>query len=174
MANDPLNPEQGDVHLDGEEFRPYIEDLPPGGLQGMLTAQPNFIDVLKEILANQALYGAKAGVTADDFADLETTNARITRLDVFIRPAQKFVEMLIETRYLLEDRRQRLALNIAQSVDRRALRDPQLLAKYEKTRAYRSAAAKKGLKTRRKNAEPAPKPAPKPESKPETTRPTNG
>jgi len=166
MANDPLNPEVGDVSFNGEEFRPYIQDVPTGGLQGMLTAQPNFTNVLKEILANQAQYGAKAGVTVDDFDDLVTTTAHIERVDVFIRPAQKFVEMLIETRYLLEDRRQRLALNVAQSVDRRALRDPQLLAKYEKTRAYRSAAAKKGLKTRRKNTEPAQKLAPKPAPKP--------
>lgn len=155
MANDPTNPEVGALVIHGEEFGEYLVDLAPGALQGMRTAQPGFDDVIKEILANQAQWGPKAGVTVDDFTELEMTNARIARIDVFVRPVQKLLEMLIETRYMLEDRRQRLALNIAKSVDRRGVRDPKLLAKYEKTRAYRSASAKKGLRTRRQNEEEA-------------------
>ena len=41
----------------------------------------------------------------------------------------------------------------AQSVDRREKNMPELAAKYEKTREYRSSVAKKGLKTKQKNAE---------------------
>jgi hypothetical protein len=150
MASDPENPKVGDLVFNGE-FRGYIADLKPKDLQGLRTAQQGFEHVIEEILSNQAEWGEAAGVTARDFSQLEELNVRIARIDVFVRPAQKFVEMLIETRYQLEDRRQRLAFNVAQSVDRRGVREPHLLAKYEKTRAYRSAIAKKALKTRRRN-----------------------
>ena len=159
MASDPKNPQVGDVVFNGSEFTPYLVDLAPGDLQGMRTAQPGFDDVLKEIITNQADWGESAGVTAADFAELSGMNARITRIDAFVRPVQKFLEMLIETRYQLEDRRQRIALNVAQSVDRRGVRDPELVAKYEKTRVYRSASAKKAAKTRRNKAAKTPPPA---------------
>jgi hypothetical protein len=61
--------------------------------------------------------------------------------------------MLGETRALLEDKRQRKIFNVAVSVERREKEDPELLAKYEKTRAYRSAIAYKAAKTRKKNTE---------------------
>ena len=153
MAKDPKNPQLGDVVFDGEEFTSYLADLLPRDLQGMRTAQAGFDEVIAEILSNHAEWGAKAGVTAEDIAQIGTGSERIARIDAFLPPLVKFVEVLRETRYLLEDQRQWVALNVAQSVDRRSLREPVLLAKYEKTRAYRSAAAKKGLKTRKKNAE---------------------
>jgi hypothetical protein len=156
--SDPKNPQVGDTVFDGEEFQAYIVDLEPGDLQGMLTKQPGFEEVKQEILSNQNDWGARAGVTPEDITELELINGRIARIDAFVRPVQKFVEMLIETRYQLEDRRQRFALNVAQSVDRRGVRDPQLLAKYELTRTYRSAVAKKGVATRRKKAASTAKP----------------
>jgi hypothetical protein len=64
----------------------------------------------------------------------------------------KAVEVLTETRYLLDDKRQHIVLDAAQAVDRRAKSNPDLVAKYEKTRAYRSAVAKKAVKTKEKNA----------------------
>lgn len=166
---DPKNPEVGSLVFDGEEFAPYLVDLQPGELQGMRTEQPGFDNVNKEVVANHAEWGAKAGVTEEDFNQLQTISERIERIDLFVRPLQKFLEMLIETRYVLEDRRQRIVLNIAQSVDRRGVREPILLAKYEKTRSYRSAIAKKAVRTRRRNAalatqaeQPAPAPVVEP------------
>ena len=66
---------------------------------------------------------------------------------------EKFLEVMQETRAVLEDKRQRIIYNVASSVDRREKETPGLQAKYEKTRAYRSAIAKKAVKTRLKNAE---------------------
>jgi hypothetical protein len=54
---------------------------------------------------------------------------------------------------VLDDQRQKLIFNIAQSVDRRGKATPSLLGTYALTREYRSAAAKKAVKTRQKNAE---------------------
>lgn len=152
MAGTPTNPEMGDRVFDGSEFV-YLQDILPRELLGLRTAQEGFNAVLAEILTNQAEWGGKAGLTPDDYADLVTTSERIARLTTFLGPIAKFAEMIEETRYLLEDKRQRIVLNLASSVDRRGRDVPELLARYEKTREYRSAAAKKAVKTRQKNAE---------------------
>jgi hypothetical protein len=157
MAGDPKNPVVGEFVFDGSEFVSYAQDLPPGKCQGMLTAREGFADVSNEILMSHATHGGKAGIPDQDAADLAACNERIARIDAFLPPLLKAVEILTETRYLLDDQRQRIALDAAQAVDRRAKKAPELLAKYEKTRAYRSAIAKKGLKTKEKNAaEPQP------------------
>jgi hypothetical protein len=152
---DPKNPNVGDCVFDGSEFAPYLVDVPPGGLQGMRKAQDGCEEVIKEILANQAEWGSKAGITPDDAANLEDINTKLARLEQFVQPVRKFLELLVETRYVLDDRKQKLIYTIAQGVDRRGREKPELLAKYQHTRAYRSAIAKKGVKTRNKNAEEA-------------------
>ena len=153
MSFDPKNPQVGDVVFDGSEFAAVFVDLPPGGMLGLLTEQPGFDDVRQEIVASQAAFGDLAGVTAGEFAEFLRNTALIARIDQFLAPALKFVELFIETRAAAEDKRQRIAFNIAGSVDRRARHAPELLAKYEKTRSYRSAGAKKAAKTRQKNAD---------------------
>ncbi len=152
---DPKNPNVGDCVFDGSEFATYLVDVPPGGLQGMRTAQDGCDEVCKEILANQADWGLKAGVTADDAASLEDIDRKLARLDQFVQPVRKFLELLVETRYVLDDQKQKLIYTIAQAVERRGKERPELLAKYQHTRAYRSAIAKKAVKTRNKNAEEA-------------------
>jgi hypothetical protein len=78
---------------------------------------------------------------------------RIAKIDALLPAARKLVELLEETRAVLDDRRQRQMSAIATAAEGRAkvLRKPELLAKYEKTRAYRSAGAMKGVRTRRRN-----------------------
>src|SRR5262245_20170361 len=127
-------------------------DLPPGECQGMLTTREGFALVCQELLTNQPALGAMAGIAGQEMTDLETTNARIDRLDAFLPALRKAVEVLTETRYKLDDQRQRIALDAAKSIDRRANRYPELVAKYQRTREYRSEIAKKALKTKEKNA----------------------
>jgi hypothetical protein len=146
---DPKNPVIGQFVYDGTEFVSYAVDLPPGGCQGLLVTREDHPDVCKELIANQAVWGAKAGIADQEIEDLKTTNERIARIDVFLPAMEKAVEMLTETRRLLDDKRQRIALDAAQSVDRRSGKLPELNAKYQKTREYRSAIAKKGLKTKK-------------------------
>jgi hypothetical protein len=149
---DPQNPVIGQLVFDGAEFYIYVVDLPPGGCQGMLATRAGFNEVCAELVANQAAWGSKAGIAPDEVTDLTTANERIARIDAFLPPMLKAVEMLTETRYMLDDRRQRIVLDAAQSVDRRSLKQPELNAKYQMTREYRSVIAKKGLKTKAKNA----------------------
>ena len=67
------------------------------------------------------------------------------------------MELLVETRAQLDDRRHRQVVAIANSVDSRAkLQDgDELVARYERTREYRSEIGVKSWKTRRKNADTA-------------------
>jgi hypothetical protein len=149
---DPKNPIMGQLVFDGAEFT-YAVDLPPGACQGMLCTRDGYVDACAEIIANQPAWGAKAGIAAEEVTELTTANERIARIDTFLPAMMKAVEILTETRYMLDDRRQRIVMDAAQSVDRRAAKQPDLVAKYENTRNYRSAIAKKGLKTKAKNAE---------------------
>jgi hypothetical protein len=153
MAEDPKPPEFGSLVINGSEFEEYKVDLAPGECQGMLPTREGFLEACQELITHQAELGAKAGIPDGDVADLVTINARMARIDLYLPIYLKAAEILTETRYMLDDKRQRIALNAAQSIDRRAKSSPELLARYEKTRVYRSALAKKGLKTKERNAE---------------------
>jgi hypothetical protein len=152
MAGDPTNPQIGDFSFDFTEIKPYSKDLAPGACQGMLTEREGFLGVYNEILTNQASHGAKAGIPDADAAELTLCTERIARIDAFLPAILKAVEILTETRYFLDDRRQHIVFDAATAIDRRARSNPDLFAVYEKTRAYRSAAAKKALKTEERNA----------------------
>ncbi|AKT39531.1 hypothetical protein [Chondromyces crocatus] len=148
----PLNPLVGEREFNGTEFD-YLVDVEPSALKGMKTAQSGLDRVLAEIIGNEVEWAEKAGVTAADMTQLFLLNERIARIDEFLAPVLKFAEMLSETRYVLEDQRQHILLNIGASVERRGKEMPELLARYQKTRTYRSAIAKKAARTRKKNAE---------------------
>jgi len=153
MASDPKHPVPGDLVFDASELASFLVDLPEGALRGLRAAQEGFKEVLAEIFANQADWGEKAGILAADTADIEDLNLKIDRIDDFVPAGLKFVELLLETRAKLDDRRQRLVNSFAESVERRAkvLDDgDSLLARYQRTRAYRSAPGKKAFRTRRR------------------------
>jgi hypothetical protein len=165
MAGTPTNPEPGDFVFDGRELAPHFRDVPPGGAVGLLTEHEGFDDVTREIVSEQPKSGAAAGVVDADVARLQQINALIAQIDQFIAPILWFLAKLQGTRAVLDDERNRIIYNVAQAVDRRLKQRPELAARYEKARAYRSALALKGLLTRRRNAtqkpsEKAPEKAP--------------
>lgn len=150
MANDPKNPVEGEFVFDASECAAYAVDLPPGACQGMCRTRAGYAGAVSELLANQAQSGSKAGIPEQDISDLLQANQQIARIDAFLPAMRKVVEMLEETRAMLDDQRERIVLNAAKAVDRRAKKDKSLLAKYQATRTYRSEAAKKGAKTKAK------------------------
>ena len=133
---------------------PFLVDLPERARLGMRAAQEGFSEVVTEIHTNQPALGDKAGITHSDVQALQESNERIALIDARLPALKKLVEMLEETRAVEDDKRQRLAYAFADSIERRAKAtgDKGLLAKYEKTRKYRSAIAMKGVKTRMKSA----------------------
>lgn len=153
MAGDPKNPEIGEIHIDASACDTYAVDLPPGALVGLLAAHAGIDNVVAEITANQAGWGERAGVTALDIAQLTTAHARVQEIDRFLPAARKLVEILEETRAQQDDLRERSVRSIAGSVDTRARKrgNEALLGKYQTSRTYRSEAAMKGVKTRKRN-----------------------
>jgi hypothetical protein len=151
---DPTNPKPGELAIDASALASFLIDLPPGGMQGMRTEQDGFDAVVAEILANQPIRGEAAGITSADVAVLATAGEQIALIDKYLGPAEKLVELLTETRAKLDDGRQRKVTTVANAVDLRAKdgSNDELLAAYEKTRAYRSAIGAKAAKTRQKNA----------------------
>jgi hypothetical protein len=154
MANEKKPLEIGALLIDATEMAEFLVDLPPLATKGMQSEREGFDGTVAEITSNQATWGEQAGITKNDFDQLELENEQIAMIDMQLPAARKLVEMFEETRAKLDDRRQRRVSAIAKSVETRAkvLGSPDLLAKYEQTRAYRSAHAMKGVKTRRKNA----------------------
>jgi uncharacterized membrane-anchored protein YhcB (DUF1043 family) len=154
MPNDPNAPNLGDLKIDVTAMAPFLRDLAPGETVGMRTEQDGYDDVIKEIKSNQATHGEAAGITQSDMSTLLTLDDQHAQIMAQLPAALKLVEILNDSKAAIDDKRQRLISAFAQSAEGRAKalgNDTTLLAKYEKTRAYRSAVAEKGAKTRRKN-----------------------
>lgn len=157
MPGNPQSPAIGDLHIDASTLAPCIIDLPPGKMQGLRIEKEGLAEVVAEINANQAAWGDQAGVTQGDHAELTTIVDNIAMIDSFLGPTRKLVEVLEETRAFLVDQRERLIHAFARSVDGRTRTKggADLVARYEKTRAYRSLTAVKAAKTREKKAKAA-------------------
>lgn len=145
-----------DLLLDARHLQPKIRDLPNGARQGMRVEQANFPLVVKEITDNQPLYGEQAGISPRNFSDLQAGLQCVAEIDALLPSARKFLELLEETRAYEMDQVQRMVSSIAYSVEGRAkaYKDDSLLARYEQTRAYRSATGLKAARTRLRNQVP--------------------
>jgi len=152
-SNDPVALDA--LTVDCSSLGSFLVDLPPRARIGMLTEQSGFAGVIAEIRTHQSRFGERAGITAADFDSFQESNDRIAQIDARLPALRKLLEILVETRAKEDHKRQRQVYDFAEAIDRRARTssDTDLLAKYEKTRAYRSANAIKGAKTRAKRAE---------------------
>lgn len=152
MPND-LQPVALDVLVhDCTPLAPFLVDLDTGRLRGLCSEHEGFSEVVAEILTNQAALGDIAGITMSDFEAFQQSNHRVAMIDARLPALKKLVEMMEETRAVEDDKRQRQVNAFAEAIERRARTtgSETLLAKYEKTRKYRSALAVKGVKTRKK------------------------
>ena len=155
MAEDIKKPAIIDLHFDIRHMAGKLYDLEPGARQGLRVATEGFSDVADEIIDNQPIFGERAGISAKDAEAFIGAVERKRDIDKHLRVARKIVEVLEETAALEDDQAQRQAFGFAQIIDARAraYNDPEILARYEKTRAYRSAAGIKAARTRRRNEE---------------------
>lgn len=153
MSHHPKVP-MGNLVVDARGLAEFIVDLEQGKMQGLRTEQKGYAEVVTELVSNQREFGEQAGITQTDIERLVELNRRVAMVDQYLPAVRKMLELLTETRAVCDDERQRLVSAFGQSVDARAKasRNPTLLAKYERTRDYRSAIANKGAKTRKKNA----------------------
>jgi len=147
----------GTLVLDCSKHASFLVDLPRGRMRGLLVERPGFSEVFAEVLANQATVGPKAGVTQDDIEAILVDNDHIDDIDAVLPAARKLVELLEESRAHYDDDRQRRVHAIANLIEGRARTTgiDEVLAKYDKTRACRSATGMKGVKTRKANKKKA-------------------
>lgn len=151
-------PASGDLIIDASSMASFLEDLEAGATQGMRREQEGMADVIQEVSANQKGWGVKAGITAEEVTELVTKTAQIAQIRAYRPAVAKLLEMLDETESKFDNRRDTLIRIMAESVDAKAKSvGPDLFAKYEKTRTYRSAVGNKAAKTRKKNAGITPK-----------------
>jgi hypothetical protein len=153
MSNDPKRPDVGDLVLDATDLAGFIVDLPPGKRLGLRSTQPGFEGVVGELRANQPTLGAQAGLRDEDLAGLEEDLGHRAEIQARLPAARKLVELLEETDAVIGDRLQRRVFSMGQTVEARAkmLGDDTLLARYAKTREYRSAIGNKAARTRLRN-----------------------
>lgn len=153
MANDPTRPMIGELSMDFTDMEGDLVDLAERERQGMRSAQAGFNRAEAEVTANQPTLGERAGITAFVFQQLVHSSECIKKIDERLPALHKLLEILVESRAFHDDRRQRLISGVAKSVEAQAaaLGDPELLAKYQYTREYRSAIGKKAARTRQRN-----------------------
>jgi hypothetical protein len=155
MANDPRKPMYGELHVDATDLVDDTVDLHERARLGMRRAQPGYELAEAEIVANQPTLGERAGITTLTVQEIVDSSARIVRIRERLHAARKLVEILEESEAFHDDKRQRLVYGAADSVETQAKArgDHELLAKYERTRSYRSAIGKKAARTRQRNQE---------------------
>lgn len=147
-------PEMRTLIIDARALAGILVDAEPGTMRGLKRAQAGFDRVLKEITDNQANVGPEVGVLQSQVDELNQLTEKIALIDVYLPAAQKLVEMMLETQAIYDHRRHEIISAVAKVVDTQsvALKRDEYRAHYAETRDYRSAIAKKGVKTRQKNA----------------------
>lgn len=153
MSSDPKKPDVGDMKLDASHLSGIIVDLPPGGRIGLRTSQKNFAETIAELLSNQPLFGVAAGIRDEEPTAIQTAIQQMADIDALLPAAEKLVELLQETRAVIDDRLQKQVFTIAETVARRAkmMADDELRARYARTLEYRSAIGNKAARTRQRN-----------------------
>ena len=143
----------GALAMDLTTFKDFLKDLPYGSRQGLRTSQEGCYEAVHEMESNQVEFGERAGIMPRDIEALTTARSRIALIDAQLPAARKIVELLEDTRAVLDDQIQRIISAAGQTIEARAkaFDDTELLARYDKTRAYRSAVGYKAAKTRRRN-----------------------
>jgi peptidoglycan hydrolase CwlO-like protein len=152
----PNPPPDSIFSIDLNPCKPFLVDLAPGAMKGMRTAQPGYVAVQTEIVGNQPKYGDRAGITANDFNRFVALNGQHDQIAAQLPAVQKAAEVARESLAHIDDQRHKLATTFANSAERHADaegNDPTLRTAYEKTIAYRSIIAAKGVSTRKKNEE---------------------
>lgn len=154
MANDPKQPIIGELSIDATDLT-FLVDLEPGARVHLRPSQPGIAEAIAEIKANQMVSDGARVVPESTFQELLTVEARIKQIDAKLPAVKKLAEMMGETRALLDDKQQRLVSAVARMAEAHATAfgDNSMLARYEKTRTYRSAVALKAARTRRRNQE---------------------
>lgn len=153
MAKEDKQLDTAHLLFDIRHMGGYLSDVETGARQGLRVAQPGFREAVAELFTNQPNYGERAGISERDFQAMQVLLERHEEIKKYLYQARKLAEMLEESSAVTDDQLQRMVFGFAQIIEARAkaFGDPDILAKYEQLRAYRSAIGLKAAKTRRRN-----------------------
>jgi hypothetical protein len=152
----PNPPPESIFNLGLKSHRPYMVDLPPLGTVGARREQPGWVYVRAEIVDKQPTWGDKAGISDGDFKAFLALDDQVRSLLALLPAVAKAREVLLESLANVDNLRHRLVTHFANSAESHARMgggNPTLLTAYQRTIAYRSIIADKGVKTRKKNEE---------------------
>jgi hypothetical protein len=138
----------GDLQVDLRAMASFLVDVET--TRGLQSEKEGLAEVQAELYGNQQEFGAAAKINDEEIKELQTYDAQIQQIDEALPIVEKLLEKLQESRAVLDDKRERQLHSIAELVDITSKKNPDLLAKYERVRRYRSATALKGVKTREK------------------------
>lgn len=143
-----------DLAVDATSTLTFAVLLAYGALRGMQREQKGLDGVLREIVANQATYGPRAGIMAEDVHVIQLATERIATVRKYLGAVRRLLRILESTEAYLDNERHKMISIIAASIDKRAnmTGNEDLLLFYQVTRAYRSAIANKSAKTRQNKA----------------------
>lgn len=154
MTDSPKPPNRNDLFIDARAFESFLTDMPPDWeRRGLLRRRSEFGEVWQEIQDHQASMGERAGITARDYQELCTAEEQFQQIAALLPAARKLLELLEENALRLDDRIQRMVKGLGAAIEIRAdaMDDRELVARYEKTCAYRSATQVRGARTRQRN-----------------------
>lgn len=139
--------------LDVRHMADWLADVVLGARQGLRSEHEGFPVVVDEVCINQPNYGERAGISPQDFEAFTQALERRDELRKYLYKATKITEKLEESYAVTVDQLQRMVFGFANIIDARAkaFDDEEILALYERVRAYRSAIGLKAAKTRRRN-----------------------
>ncbi|WP_437586162.1 hypothetical protein [Sorangium sp. So ce1000] len=156
IARAPNAPPENIFAIDLKPLKPFLVDLPAGAMRGMRQEQEGWAEAYAEITGNQPKHGDAAGITATDFATFTALHTQYDQIAAELPAVEKAHEVLVESQAYVDDARHKLITQFAEAVEAHAKGEggaPTLLTAYEKTIAYRSVIADKGVKTRKKREE---------------------
>lgn len=153
MVRVSKKPDVGVLVVDARPMQDFVRDVPHGARQSLRFTYDGFDEAFHEVVSCQTVLGERAGILPRDVDALVLARQRIAMIDDLLPAAHKLVELLEDSRAVLDDQSQRLITGMAQMVEARAKvdEDTELLARYDKLRAYRSSLGLKAAKTRRRN-----------------------
>lgn len=141
----------GDLQVDLSAMASFLVDVET--TRGLQSEKEGLAETQAELYGNQKEFGAAAKISDAEIQELQTFDAQIQQIDEALPIVEKLLEMLTESRAVLDDKREKQLHSIAELVDTTSKKNPDLLARYQRIRRYRSATALKGVKTREKNKE---------------------
>jgi hypothetical protein len=143
-----------------------LHDIAPNGLRGARAAKEGLQEVLTELAHAMPAYGDTAEIHASTYQRVVHATDAIATLSANEIVLMKLLEVCRESRTRLVNNREEDISSIAKQAEEKGGKgkQPELLAHFEKTIAYKSLFADKAVETRQKNeaakAEAAAKDAP--------------